>query len=175
MKTLWIAVLLISALLVAVVSPGTTSSVSAATTHSQAAAVHTQSHAAAFSKTKFVLHLAVAAFLIHYIYKKYKEHKLGRFHIFTDLKAAAAALIAYHELKAAYTDAKTSNSATLHALISPINLLLTGVNTAVSKLKTGDTSSLTSLNNQEGTFATVAKKYGFGFQDKAPSSGFSGF
>lgn len=175
MKRLWIVVFLIGALLVAVVSPGAANPVSAATTHSQVSAIHTPSHSAAFNRTKFVLHLAVAAFLIHYIYKKYKEHKLGRFHIFTDLKAAAAALIAYHELKAAYTDAKTSNSATLHALISPINLLLTAVNTAVSKLKTGDTSSLTSLNSQESTFASVASKYGFGFKDKAPSSGFSGF
>jgi hypothetical protein len=173
MKHLWIALLLISALLIGVVSPGA-ATISAATSTSRIAAVHAPSHAAAFDKTRFVLHLAVAAFLIHYIYKKYKEGKLGRFHIFTDLKAAAAALIAYHEMHVAYDIAKSSNSATLHALIAPINLVLNGVNTAISKLKHGDTSSLTSLQNQEGTFATVAAKYGFGFKDKAPS-GFSNF
>ena len=53
-------------------------------------------------KTRFVAHMAVAAFLVHYIYKKYKQGKLGRSHIFTDLKAAAAAFLAYHEIKKAY-------------------------------------------------------------------------
>ena len=174
MKHTWIALVLIGALLVGVTSPSVAEQVSAAPQSSHVAALHTHAPAPAFNRTKFVLHLAVAAFLIHYIYKKYKEHKLGRFHLFTDLKAAAAGLIAYHEMKEAYTDAKTSNSATLHALIAPITLLLTGINTAISKLKHGDTSTLSSLNNEEGTFASVAAKNGFGFKDKAPS-GFGGF
>jgi hypothetical protein len=174
MKYMGMVLLLLSALLISAVAPGTAGQVRAATEYSQVAAAHTHSHAAAFDKTKFVLHLAVAAFLIHYIYKKYKAGKLGRTHLITDVKAAAAALIAYHELKAAYNDAKSSNSATLHALIAPINLLLSGVNTASSKLKHGDTSSLSSLNSQEGTFATLAAKNGYGFKDTAPS-GFGGF
>ena len=121
MKRLLIVLILISALLIGAFSPNLAARVSAATAGSHAAAVHTQSHAAAFDKTKFVLHLAVAAFLIHYIYKKYTQHKLGRTHIFTDIKAAAAGLVAYHELKVAYDTAKKSNSATLHALIAPIS------------------------------------------------------
>jgi hypothetical protein len=133
------------------------------------AAVHTQSHPAAFDKTKFVLHLGVAAFLIHYIYKKYKQGKLGGFHIFTDIKAAAAALIAYHELKVAYSDAVNSNSKTLHVLVSPISSLISAVNTLVSKVKHGDTSSLNALNTAESTFATVASKAGYSFKDTAPS------
>lgn len=174
MKRLWVVLIVISVLLVGLLSPRVAGQASAATVQNHTAAVHTNSHAAAFNRTKFVLHLGVAAFLIHYIYKKYKQGKLGRTHIFTDIKAAAAGLIAYHELKAAYNDAKTSNSATLHALVAPIDLLLTGVNTAIGKLKHGDTSSLNSLNSQEGTFATLATKNGFGFKDTAPA-GFGGF
>jgi hypothetical protein len=174
MKRLWIVLLLSSLLLVGVVTPNLAGQASAATPQSHAAAVHTQAHPAAFDKTKFVLHLAVAAFLIHYIYKKYTQHKLGRFHIFTDIKAAAAGLIAYHELSAAYKDAKNSNSKTLHVVIAPIGALVTAVNAAISKLKHGDTSGLSSLNSQEGAFATLASKSGFPFKDIAPS-GFGGF
>jgi hypothetical protein len=174
-KRLSIVLVLIAALLVGVVSPNLAGQVSAAPAGSHAAAVHTQSHPAAFDKTKFVLHLAVAAFLIHYIYNKYKQHKLGRLHIFTDIKAAAAALIAYHELRVAYDLANKSNSKTLHVLVAPINALLTAINSTISKLKHGDTSSVSSLNGSEGGFATLAAKNGFGFKDTAPSSGFSGF
>jgi hypothetical protein len=170
-KRLLIVLILISALLIGAFSPNLAARVSAATAGSHAAAVHTQSHAAAFDKTKFVLHLAVAAFLIHYIYKKYTQHKLGRTHIFTDIKAAAAGLVAYHELKVAYDTAKKSNSATLHALIAPISGLMTSINAAVSKLKHGDTSSLSSLNAQEGGFASLAAKNGFPFKDTAPTGG----
>src|SRR5690242_21080147 len=123
MKRRIIVLALMGSLLIGVLSPAAAGRVSAAPERSQVAAVHTQAHAAAFDKTRFVAHLAVSAFLIHYIYKKYKEGKLGRFHIFTDLKAAAAALIAYHELKVAYGIAKGSNSKTLQALVAPINAL----------------------------------------------------
>ena len=112
MKRRLLVLTILAALVFGVTSPTLASSVSAAPAGSHAAAVHTHSHPAVFNRTKFVLHLAVAAFLIHYIYKKYKEHKLGRFHIFTDIKAAAAGLIAYHELKVAYGIAKSSNRST---------------------------------------------------------------
>lgn len=174
MKRIWIVTILIGALLVGVVSPGIAGQANAATERSQITQVHQHSHAAAFDRTKFVLHLAVAAFLIHYIYKKYKDHKLGRLHLFTDAKAALAGLVAYHELKVAYGDAKASHSATLHALVAPITLVLSGVNSAVSKLKHGDTSSLSSLNGDVGSLGSVAAKNGFGFKDKAPA-GFSNF
>jgi hypothetical protein len=136
--------------------------------------VHTQAHAAAFDKTRFVAHLAVSAFLIHYIYKKYKEGKLGRLHIFTDIKAAAAALIAYHELKVAYGIAKGSNSKTLQALVAPINALTSTAGTLASKLKRGDTSQISAANSQESTLSSVAGQNGFSYKDQQPS-GFSGF
>jgi hypothetical protein len=141
----------------------------AAQVHAPAAA-----HAAAFDKTRFVLHLAVAAFLVHYIYKKYKEGKLSHFHFFTDLKAAAAALIAVHEIKVAYGIAKSSNSKTLQLLVSPISKVESGLNAAYSGLKHGDTSALNGLESNTSLLSSVASKNGFPYKDVAPS-GFGGF
>src|SRR5579871_6239323 len=107
MNTRLVALLLIGALLAGVLSPAHAGRVSAAPAQSRIVAVHIQAPAAVFDKTRFVAHLAVAAFLIHYVYKKYKQGKLGVTHIFTDLKAAAAALIAYHEMKVAYSIAQS--------------------------------------------------------------------
>jgi len=174
MKLKLMVLVLISALLVGVLSPGVAGQVSAASQRSHAAVVHTQSHAAAFDKTRFVAHLAVAAFLVHYIYKKYKEHKLGRFHIFTDLKAAAAALIAYHELKVAYGIAKGSKSKTLQALVAPISMLGGTIGAMASKLKHGDTSQVSTANDQESALSSTSSKNGFAYKDQQPS-GFGGF
>jgi hypothetical protein len=168
MKRQLLILTILAALVFGVTAPAFAGQAGAAPAGSRVAAVHTQSHPAAFDKTKFVLHLGVAAFLIHYIYKKYKEGKLGRFHIFTDIKAAAAGLIAYHELKVAYTDAKNSNSKTLHVLIAPINGLLGAINTAIGKLKHGDTSGVTSLNTDVGSLSTTAAANGFAFKDTTP-------
>lgn len=173
MRTVSAVMLLAVVLLLGVASPGAAGQVTAAPAQTYSA-THAASHAASFNRTRFVLHLAVAAFLIHYIYKKYEEHKLGRFHIFTDIKAAAAALIAYHELKEAYSAAKTSNSKVLHLLIEPITLVTDAVDSAINNLKHGDTSSLSSLNTTEDKLISLASKYGFGHKDVAPS-GFGGF
>lgn len=162
------------ALLMGVLSPVAAERVNAAPVQSHAAAVHVQSHPAVFDKTRFVLHLAVAAFLIHYIYKKYKEGKLSHFHFITDIKAGAAALLAYHELHVAYNIAKGSKSKTLHVLVSPINAIVNGLHAAASKLTHGDTSGVTALNGQVGSFANLAKREGYAFKDVAPA-GFKNF
>jgi hypothetical protein len=159
---------ILAALVFGVTAPTLAGKANAAPAGSHAAAVHSQSHPAAFDKTKFVAHLGVAAFLIHYIYKKYKQGKLGRTHIFTDVKAAAAGLFAYHELRVAYNTAKNSNSKTLHVLIAPINGLINAVNSAVSKLKHGDTSGINSLNTDTATLSTTASANGFAFKDTTP-------
>ena len=171
MKHRFLILAILAALIFGVTAPTLAGQANAAPAGSNVAAVHTQSHPAAFDKTKFVFHLGVAAFLIHYIYKKYKQGKLGRFHIFTDVKAGLAALIAYHELKEAYNTAKSSNSATLHALIAPINGLLGAINSAVSKLKHGDTGGVSALNTGVGGLSSVAAKNGFAFKDTSPPKG----
>lgn len=178
MKRMLIVPLLLIAMAAGILIPAGTGSVSAATVSQAPNAAHVQApsaaHPRAFDKTRFVAHLAVAAFLVHYIYKKYKEGKIGRFHLFTDLKAAAAALIAYHEIKVAYGIAKTSKSKTLQFLVSPIGKIQQGLSAAASKLKSGDTSTLNELNSNVGSLSSIASKNGFGFKDKAPS-GFGGF
>ncbi len=174
MKLRGTILLLIGALLLGVLSPTVAREASAATQHNQVAAVHTQAHAAAFDKTRFLAHLAVAAFLVHYIYKKYKAGSLGRTHIFTSIKAAVAALLAYHEMKKAYDIAKGSNSKTLQAVVAPINALTGTLSSMSSKLKHGDTSQVSTANSQQATLQSTAGKNGYSYQDQQPS-GFSGF
>ncbi|HEX6509680.1 MAG TPA: hypothetical protein VF221_18780 [Chloroflexota bacterium] len=174
MKRRLVALVLIGVLLAGVFSSAAAGKVSAAPARSHVAAIHTDAHAAAFDKTRFVAHLAVAAFLVHYIYKKYKDGKLGRTHIFTDIKAAVAALLAYHEMKKAYDIAKTSNSKTLQALVAPISALTGTLDTMSSKLKHGDTSQISTANSQESSLQSTSSKNGFGYKDQQPS-GFSGF
>ncbi|MBV9281102.1 MAG: hypothetical protein JOZ41_13555 [Chloroflexi bacterium] len=174
MKRRLLILTLLAALLSAVASPlaGRVSAAPAAQSHPVAVAPH--SHAAAFDKTRFVAHLAVAAFLIHYIYNKYKQGKLGRTHIFTDIKAAAAALIAYHELKVAYGIANGSKSKTLQAIVAPMNALATSVSNMRSRLLHGDTSGVASVNGQQNSFQSMAKSNGYAYTDQQPS-GFKGF
>jgi hypothetical protein len=174
MKPRVTVVLLITVLLVGALSPADARGVDAATQRSHVAAVHTQSHAAAFDKTRFLAHLAVAAFLVHYVYKKYKAGKLGRTHLITDVKAAAAALLAYHEMKTAYGIAKSSNSKTLRAVIAPISALTGTLSAMSSKLKHGDTSQISTANSQESSLQSTAGKNGYSYKDQQPS-GFAGF
>ncbi len=166
--------LLITILLVGVLSLLTAHGVTAVAPHNRVAAVHTQSHAAAFDKTRFLAHLAVAAFLIHQLYKKYKAGKLVRTHLITDVKAAAAALIAYHEMKTAYGIAKSSNSKTLQKLIAPITTLTAALSAMSSKLKRGNTRQISTANSQENLLQSTAGKNGYSCKDQQPS-GFAGF
>jgi hypothetical protein len=161
-----LAAVILAAMLVLPASPARVASAAPAT-------AQTHTHVQVFDKTRFLLHLGAAAFLVHYTYKKYKEGKIGRFHIFTDLKVAAALLIAYHELKKAYDVAENSSSKTLQLLIKPMKELGNGLSAAIDKVKHGDTSDLDSLNSAQSTLQSVASKNGFNIKDTAPS-GFSG-
>jgi hypothetical protein len=163
------------ALLASVVAPPLAGQTSAAIpAQSHPAAMRNDSHTSAFDKTRFLAHLGVGAFLIHYVYKKYKQGKLGRSHLFTDIKAAAAALLAYHELKKAYDIAKSSNSKTLHFIIAPLSALVGSVNTLASKLKHGDTSAVSSVASQQDALQSLSGHNGFSYSDQQPS-GFKGF
>ena len=171
MKLKLVVLMLVGALLAGVVSPAVAGQASAATQRAHVATVHTRAHTAAFDKTRFLAHLAVAAFLVHYIYKKYKQGKLGRTHIFTDIKAAVAALFAYHEMKKSYQIAQTSNSKTLQALVSPMNKLTATLSAMSSKLKHGDTSQISTANSQENLLQSTAGKNGYAYKDQAPAGG----
>ena len=89
-----------------------------------------------FAKTKFVLHAGLAFGAFHrYIYKPYKA---GDFtpvssHKLTIVKAGAAGLFAYHEIKIALVDAQSSP--TLSKLVSPLTRSL---RRADARNRTGD-------------------------------------
>ncbi|GAC1639172.1 MAG: hypothetical protein NVS4B2_28560 [Chloroflexota bacterium] len=174
MQRRFIVLTLISTLLAGAVSPVAASQVHAATDHSHVAVVHTHARAAAFNKTRFLAHLAVAAFLVHYIYKKYKAGKLGRTHKATDVKAAAAALLAYHEMQKASGIANASHSKPLLTLLAPMVALLGTLPIMASKLKSGDTGQVSSVNNYENSLQSTAGQNGYSYTDRKPS-GFSGF
>ncbi len=77
-----------------------------------------------FAKTKFVLHFGLAAGAFHrYIYKPFKAGVFGKpaSHKLALVKAAAAALFTYHELKLAASDVKSSKI--LSTLFSPLTAL----------------------------------------------------
>ncbi len=163
------------ALLFGVLSPAFSGQSSAAIpTRPHSTSLHTNAPPRAFDKTRFLAHLAVAAFLIHYTYKKYQQGLLTRQHMGTLIKAAVALGVAYHEMKAAYGIAQGSNSRTLKLLISPINGLASSFSALSTKLRHGDTSGLSAANSQENALQSVAGHTGYGFKDQAPS-GFSNF
>lgn len=175
MKLKLIVLILMGALLVGITSPAATGSVQAAGARSHTASIHPNARTAAFDKTRFVAHLAVAAFLVHYIYKKYKQGKLGRTHLFTDAKAALAALLALHEMQKAYSIAKTSNSATLQLLIKPINVLIAAVNNEYTKLKHLDTSGVSAANTAENSLQTTASHTQYAYKDQQQAGYNPGF
>ncbi len=145
----------------------------AASPHTQAAAP-AQSQTARFDKTRFLAHLAASAFLVHYVYSKYKRGMLGRHHLVPTVKAAVAAALAYHELKTAYDVAKTSNSRILRLIVFPLSALTGTVNSMSGKLRQGDTSLVAVANSRENVLQSAAAKVGYGFKDARPSS-FAGF
>ena len=166
MKLKLVVLLLIGSLLAGVLSPAVAGQASAASNSNHVTMVHQPSRAGAFDKTRFVAHLAFAAWLVHYIYKKYKQGKLGRAHLFTTAKAVLAALLALHEMQKAYSIAKTSNSKTLQLLIKPMTLLTSAVNTEYSKLKHDDTSGVSSANTAENTLQTTASHTDYAYKDQ---------
>lgn len=70
--------------------------------------------------------------------------------------------------------AKTSNSKTLHVLIAPVTALTSTIGTLARKLKTGNTSQVSTANSQESSLQSTAGKNGYAYKDQQPS-GFAGF
>ena len=140
--TIWMAIVLTAAVL-AGCGAGTTSTTSGGAGASSTSTTH-------LAKTKFVLHAGLAFGAFHrYIYKPYKE---GTFsggllhHKLATLKAALAAAFAYHEVKLALQDARSSKL--LSKALGPLLALQTKLGTLTSGLKHGnvDSSAITSAN-----------------------------
>jgi hypothetical protein len=149
-------------------SPATSSS--AAVAASGQAAGHTR-----FAKTKFVLHAGLAFGAFHrYIYKPFKAGDFGGSsltkHKTAVLKAALAGLFAYHELKLALNDAKSSRL--LSKLLTPITALQGAVAALGAKLKGGgqlEPQALESANTQIAGIGSSAAAAGQNVTERVPS------
>jgi hypothetical protein len=169
MKKRLLVVTLATALLAGVVAPPFTGGAHAAAP----AATHTRAHAAFLDKTRFLLHAGAAYFAFHHwIYKPYKAHAFasgasGRTKAI--IKAGIAALFAVHELKKAYNIAKSSHSATLHVLVSPISKFMAALQAVGSKFKSNPNSysdaAVNSLNSDAGSLSSAASKGGTNIKD----------
>lgn len=102
-----------------------------------------------FAKTKFVLHVGLAAGTFHrYIYKPFKAGTFksgahGR--VLSLVKAGATALFDAHEVHKAIDDVK-ANPTLCKVLITPLTSLASTFDGLKSKISHGDTSNLDSIN-----------------------------
>jgi hypothetical protein len=142
--------------------------------HAAAPAVtHARAHTAFLDKTRFLLHAGVAYFAFHHwIWNPYKAGAFkkgasGRTKAI--IKAGIAALFAVHELKVAYGIAEGSHSATLHALVSPINKFMGALQAAGNKFKSSpgsySDSIVSGLNGNASSLGSAASKAGYSIKD----------
>lgn len=138
MKRKFIVLSLLAFMLVTAVAPSFTGRAGAAGPAAPVAGP-AQSQPAFFDKTRFVLHMGFAYFAFHHwVYKPFKagEFASGTSHRLIHLgKAALAILFTLHELKKSYQIANDSHSATLHALVAPLNALVALAHKEHDKLK----------------------------------------
>jgi len=117
--------------------------------------------------TRFLFHAGVAFFAVHHEYARYKagDFASGAPHRTTRIiTAAAVLLLGYHEAKSAYDVAEKSNSKTLHALASPINLLASELSTVHGRFSKGqfNATDLQMLNNSTNTIGSASRANGTG-------------
>jgi hypothetical protein len=126
-----------------------------------------------FAKTKFVLHAGLAFGAFHrYIFKPFKS---GGFtpvssHKLAIVKAGAAGLFAYHEIKIALVDAQSS--ATLSKLVSPLTALQSKMSSLGSGLKSGklDGSAISNANSSVSSIGSQSASSGASIKDLATPS-----
>ena len=128
-----------------------------------------------FAKTKFALHAGLAFGAFHrYIYKPYKaggftpisSHKLAI------VKAGTAGLFAYHEIKIALVDARSSS--TLTKLVSPLTALENKLHSLGSGLRSGslDPSRIGQVNSAVSSLGSRSASSGTSIHDlSTPSLG----
>lgn len=117
-----------------------------------------------FAKSKFLLHTGLAFGAFHrYLYKPFRAGTFtsgGAGHrVLVFAKAGAAALFIKREVRLSIEDVKAS-PILCKTLAAPLSSLSDTVGSAVSKLKSGDTSPLTDVNSQIATIEGQAGKAG---------------
>ena len=154
--SIWLAVLC-SAAAIAGCGNGSSSSTAAGGATSSTAPIH-------LAKTKFVLHAGLAFGAFHrYIYKPYKEGKFSGgllHHKVATIKAALAAAFAYHEVKLALQDARSSKL--LSKALSPLLALQTRLGGLEAELRHGSVngSAIASANTDAGQTSQAGAKAG---------------
>jgi hypothetical protein len=126
-----------------------------------------------FAKTKFLLHAGLAFGAFHrYIYKPFRN---GGFtpvssHKLAIVKAGAAGLFAYHEVKIALVDARSS--ATLSKLVSPLTALQTRLSSLGHQLHGGhlNPAAITGANSSVSNLTGLGAKSGAAIHDLATPS-----
>lgn len=125
-----------------------------------------------FAKTKFLIHagLAFGAFH-HFIYKPFRAGGFrkgapGRTKAL--IKAGAAGLFTYHEVKIALRDAQSSK--TLSKLVSPLTALQNRVSGLGPKLKGGNVNpgELNGVGNDVSHIGDLSSKAGAGIREVVP-------
>ncbi len=159
--------LLVVACMSALVASGCGSSKSTSTP----AAAQTATATTHLAKTKFVLHFGLAAGAFHrYIYKPFKAGAFSKplSHKLALVKASAAALFTYHELKLAATDAKSSK--VLRTLFSPITLLAAKFASLRTDFLHGkyDPAAINAAQASGGSIASSANAKGYPTSDLTP-------
>lgn len=125
------------------------------------------------AKTKFLLHAGLAFGAFHrYIYKPFKNHTLtsaGRLKKAAIIaKAGLAGLFAYHELKLAMTDARSSPL--LSKLLTPLTALASRLQSLGSSLRRGhvDPAAIQQANGEVAALSGQSSRLGAAIQDVTP-------
>ncbi|MGI8505790.1 MAG: hypothetical protein ACR2MK_03120 [Solirubrobacteraceae bacterium] len=125
-----------------------------------------------FAKTKFLLHagLAFGAFH-HFIYKPVKAGDLKHpfAHKLALIKAGAAALFVYHELKLAAEDVRSSKI--LSELFSPLTAAADKIKSLKSSLTSGgvNPSDIQGVNSKLSQIGSTASSKGHSISEAIPS------
>lgn len=161
---------MIVALVLLIAACGSSSSGSSPSTPAATATATGTTHLA---KTKFVLHAGLAFGAFHrWIYKPLKSGELTHplSHKLATLKAAAAAVFVYHELKLALADAQADP--TLSHLVAPITALQDKLSGLGSSLKGGsvNASQIEDANGSVASIHSAAASAGQPITEQTPSS-----
>ncbi len=131
------------------------------------------SNAKSFAKSKFVLHVGLAAGTFHrYLYKPFKAgtfHKGASGRVSGLVKGGATALFDEHEIRQAITDVK-ANPTLCKVLIAPLSEVADKFTAMKSKVPAGDTTSLDTVNSSLSSISSTSAKDGAPITERTDQS-----
>ena len=131
------------------------------------------SNTKSFAKSKFVLHVGLAAGTFHrYLYKPFKAgtfHKGASGRISGLVKGGATALFDEHEIRQAITDVK-ANPTLCKVLIAPLSEVADKFTAMKSKVTAGDTTSLDTVNSSLSSISSTSAKDGAPITERTDQS-----